>query len=267
LESKISVGEKKQRTKENAVSKVTQAEQTAVDKLIARQAAKAFPEVTQAQRTAMGKCLTRQAAKPCVRFNERRIGTTQQIKIEHADHHDHQTIGETLLMDALGTADPDFAKGIKRQLYDASRLCSRDVDVGTLNFMLSVIKDIGPRDQLEAMLATQMAAVHVAAMKLARRPASEEDVPLQDSAERAFNKLCQTFVMLMDALKRYRAGAEQKVTLQHVSVAEGGQAIVGNVTQVRREQAGEKTAAPPRPALNTNIVPMPTPQDGPANER
>ena len=35
----------------------------------------------------------------------------------------------------------------------------------------------------------------------------------------------------MEALKRYRTGGEQKVTVQHVSVSEGGQAIVGNVTQ------------------------------------
>jgi len=37
--------------------------------------------------------------------------------------------------------------------------------------------------------------------------------------------------MQMEALKRYRTGGEQKVTVQHVSVSEGGQAIVGNVTQ------------------------------------
>ena len=39
----------------------------------------------------------------------------------------------------------------------------------------------------------------------------------------------------MEALKRYRTGGEQKVTVQHVSVGEGGQAIVGNVTQAARE--------------------------------
>jgi hypothetical protein len=32
------------------------------------------------------------------------------------------------------------------------------------------------------------------------------------------------------AAKRYRTGGEQKVTVQHVSVNEGGPAIVGNVT-------------------------------------
>ena len=35
----------------------------------------------------------------------------------------------------------------------------------------------------------------------------------------------------MEALKRYRTGGEQTVTVQHVNVGEGGQAIVGNLTQ------------------------------------
>jgi hypothetical protein len=33
----------------------------------------------------------------------------------------------------------------------------------------------------------------------------------------------------VEALKRYRMGGEQKVTVQHVTVNEGGQAIVGHV--------------------------------------
>jgi hypothetical protein len=33
----------------------------------------------------------------------------------------------------------------------------------------------------------------------------------------------------MSALKEYRSKGEQKMTIQHVHVAEGGQAIVGNV--------------------------------------
>ena len=33
----------------------------------------------------------------------------------------------------------------------------------------------------------------------------------------------------MSALKEYRSKGEQKMTVQHVRVAEGGQAIVGNV--------------------------------------
>jgi hypothetical protein len=40
--------------------------------------------------------------------------------------------------------------------------------------------------QLEALLAAQMAAVHTATMTLARRLAHVENIPQQDSAERAF---------------------------------------------------------------------------------
>jgi hypothetical protein len=42
------------------------------------------------------------------------------------------------------------------------------------------------------MLATQMAAVHMATMTFARRLAHVESIPQQDSAERAFNKLART---------------------------------------------------------------------------
>jgi len=47
--------------------------------------------------------------------------------------------------------------------------------------MLSVIKSIQPQDQIEAMLAAQMAAVHVATMTFARRLAHVEDIRQQDS--------------------------------------------------------------------------------------
>jgi hypothetical protein len=162
------------------------------------------------------------------------------------------TCPQAKLMDALASADWDFVSGIESQLADASRR-GQDIDERGLNFMLSVIKGIEPRDQLEAMLAAQMAAVHVATMTFARHLAHAEEIVLVDSAERAFNKLTRTFAMQMEALKRYRSGAEQKVTLQHVSVAEGGQAIVGNVTQAPRENGREKAAqekaATPPPTL------------------
>ena len=39
----------------------------------------------------------------------------------------------------------------------------------------------------------------------------------------------ETFAAQMSALKEYHSKGEQKMTVQHVHVAEGGQAIVGNV--------------------------------------
>jgi hypothetical protein len=211
---------------------------------------KAVYKATPAELTALKKYLARLRAKPSARFRASKDGSKRQIWFDHPD----QDVGRALVMDALASADEDFLNGITNQLAHASAH-DQGIDEHGLNFMLSVIKGIEPRDQLEAMLAAQMAAVHVAAMTLARDPA-----PVYTSA---FNKLTRTFAMQMEALKRYRSGAEQKVTLQHVSVAEGGQAIIGDVTQAPRENGQEKTAqekaATPPPTLpDTNVVPMPS---------
>jgi hypothetical protein len=70
----------------------------------------------------------------------------------------------------------------------------------------------------------------MASMTFARRLAHVETLPQQDSAQNAFNKLARTFAAQVEALKRYRSGGEQRMVVQHVNVAEGGQAIVGNVS-------------------------------------
>jgi SLT domain-containing protein len=108
--------------------------------------------------------------------------------------------------------------------------------------MLAVIIGIKPNDQLEAMLAAQMAAIHIAMMTFTQRLGTVDNIPQQDSAERALNKLARTFTTQMETLRRYRTGGQQNVTVHHVSVSEGGQAIVGNVTRAANDTALEKPA-------------------------
>jgi len=55
-----------------------------------------------------------------------------------------------------------------------------------------------------------------------------------DSTSKALNKLTRTFAAQVEALKRYRSKGEQTIKVQHVTVNEGGEAIVGNV----RHEAG-----------------------------
>ena len=165
------------------------------------------------------------------------------ISIDHAD----PTVGWLLLRDALGSSDRDFLNAILKQLANVTAKGGH-IDEEDLNFMVSVVKGIEPRDQIETMLAAQMAGIHNAIMTFTRRLANVENIPQQDSAERALNKLARTFVSQMEALKRYRTGGEQKVTVQHVSVSEGGQAIVGNVTQTPREAANSPSSSTPAPS-------------------
>ena len=133
-------------------------------------------------------------------------------------------------MKAMGTDSFDFVDGLLAQITNVGSQGKEPNERG-INFILSVVEGLQPRDEVEAMLGAQMAAVHVAAMTFARRLAHVENIPQQDSAERAFNKLTRTFTAQIDALKRYRNGGQQKVTVEHVHVHAGGQAIVGTVEQ------------------------------------
>jgi hypothetical protein len=132
------------------------------------------------------------------------------------DHPD-AAIGILALMRAIGTVYPEFFDGLTLQLVNASQ--GQGPSEAVVNFMLAVIKGVEPRDQVEAMLAAQMAAVHMATMTFARRLAQVDNIPQQDSAERAFNKLARTFAAQLSALKEYRSKGEQKMTVQHVNVA------------------------------------------------
>ena len=145
------------------------------------------------------------------------------------DHPDLE-LGEQLMADALGVADRDAMHGILRQLVKASVKDERPDEIN-LGFMISMVKSIKPRDSVEAMLVAQMVSVHVMAMRCAYHLANAEDAARQDSAGRALGRLARTFPAQIEALNRYRNQGEPAITVQNVSVGDGGKAIVGNVTQ------------------------------------
>jgi hypothetical protein len=160
------------------------------------------------------------AATPRVKLYKRRIA------INHPD----PVAGERLLAEALGAADRDAMHGILKQLVKASAIGHRP-DEANLAFMISTMKSISPRDSLESMLAAQMVCVHMAAMRSACRLACTDDLPQQESITRALARLARTFAAQVEALGRHRNSDERSITVQNLSVQEGGRAIVGNVTQ------------------------------------
>jgi hypothetical protein len=209
-------------------------------------------DLTPKEKAALERFAARHVATAEVRLKP--SGDPPRLGIDHAD----RRMGHILLMNALGTADDDFADGLLSQLANLNR-DEKDLNYPGLNFMFSVIKGLAPRDQLEAMLGAQMAAVHVNAMMVARSLRFSENVVEQEGTERSFNKLSRTFVTQMECLKRYRASGPQMV--QNVSVGEGGQAIVANLSQppagVTKVDASA-TSTDETPKTVTNVVPFDT---------
>lgn len=123
---------------------------------------------------------------------------------------------------------------------------------------VAALAGIGPKDELESMMAAQLIAAHNAAMECYRR-AMIGDQTFEGRSENLnqANKLSRTFAALTDALNRHRGKGQQKVTVEHVHVHSGGQAVVGVIETpggggeaISRDQPHAKRVAhAPQPAM------------------
>ncbi|MEQ9695936.1 hypothetical protein [Shimia sp. SDUM112013] len=94
----------------------------------------------------------------------------------------------------------------------------------------AMFAELEPRDAIEAMLVVQITTTHVAMTKAAGKMTHQTMTRQRESHERAMVRLGRLFTTQMDALKKYRRKAQQVVRVERVTVNEGGQAIVGDVT-------------------------------------
>jgi hypothetical protein len=115
---------------------------------------------------------------------------------------------------------------------------------------------IAPRDELEGMLAAQLIAAHAATMESYRRAMhTEASFELWRENINAPNKLSRSFATLLEALNRHRGrGSEQKVTVEHVHVHAGGQAIVGAVEA--SAEGGARTKIQDQPYAQLTHAPV-----------
>jgi hypothetical protein len=149
------------------------------------------------------------------------------------------------MLEPFGITDKNFIAPLYSQLINADGFGGDG-----LEFAAAVIKGIAPNDPLDVMLAGQMAVVHWAAMKYMRQVADEKGTEYQELAVSAATKLLRTFSAQLDALKRYRTGGEQTVTVKHVAVDERGQAtVVRQVTQTKSPRKAALKKSDEKPAL------------------
>jgi len=139
------------------------------------------------------------------------------------------------LKDSLGTRNPHLWLLFLSQIGECGHKHRSWAE--NLNQLMPILHSMKPRDALEGMLAVQMAGVHTVAMQCLGRT---KDAFVIDQIECLINqsaKLMRVFTAQMEALQRYRGkSTQQKVTVEHVHVHQGGQAIVGAVNS--QDQGG-----------------------------
>jgi hypothetical protein len=147
------------------------------------------------------------------------------------DHPDPSGYWQSSMQRAFGSNDNDFLRIQSQLLCNALGSKGDNVKAGVdlTNAAMAAMQGIAPRDEVETLLATQMVAVQHAAMGMAKILMAAASIDQQNSAVNAMTKLNRTYVAQMDALNKHRGKGQQKVTVEHVHVHDGGQAIVGAI--------------------------------------
>ena len=123
---------------------------------------------------------------------------------------------------------------------------SDDAKIERVVRALELYESLEPADGAEGMLALQMVGTHDAALECLRRAALQNQTfEGRDMALKHAHKLMTLYAQQLATLNKHRGKGQQKVTVEHVNVAAGGQAIVGNVETGKRT-SGAPLKAPER---------------------
>ena len=99
---------------------------------------------------------------------------------------------------------------------------------------------MAPQNATETMLAIQMIAVSDAALMFLKRATLQDQPPeAVDTNVLRATRLMRVFREQLQAMQKLKGKAsQQKVTVEHVHIHEGGQAIVGSVSAPKVQRGG-----------------------------
>jgi hypothetical protein len=157
---------------------------------------------------------------------------------------------------AFGTTEGGVASILLNSLINAAcdGTSSHPPSEQDVNGVLAAVHGIRANDEIEAMLAVQMVATHFAATRALRRLKGSDTVSQQDSNGNLAVKLLRTFTAQTEAFQRYRGKGQQKVTVEHVHIHKGGQAIVGSVSQSGGRRDNDENRGQPHAPENAGAI-------------
>ena len=147
---------------------------------------------------------------------------------------------KTIVRKATGTQDYRVAERIIGQVVNTQVFPTpRDADHVTK--ALAAISEMAPQNVTEAMLAVQMISTHDAALLFPRRATTEgHSLAGAEASVLSATRLLRLRLNQIEAMQKLKGKTgQQKVTVEHVHVYRGGQAIVGAVGPAKSEPRDE----------------------------
>lgn len=151
---------------------------------------------------------------------------------------------------ATGSPDGNVHFVLLTDLFELVRTASdRKKQEKNYKTVVALLKGIKPRGEVEGMLAVQMVATHTTVMEcLGRAAQPNQTLEGRDLNLRHAEKLLGLYARQVEVLDKHRGKGQQKMTVKHITVNQGGQAMVGNV-QSNAPSAESSALATTPPAL------------------
>jgi hypothetical protein len=129
-----------------------------------------------------------------------------------------------------GSVSDDFGNILAHQVGDSLWFpadAPREAKVRQVSAALAALRGIGPRDEVEGMLAAQMVAAHAAAMECYRRSMiSGQSFEGRQAALKQAANMSRLYADQLQALAKYRGKGQQLVRVERVTIS-ADNAIVG----------------------------------------
>ena len=157
-----------------------------------------------------------------------------EIRITPVD--DDTELAKAKMLQSFGTTSDElqnyFMQQIRLVFSESASSTEGDKLIASFCKGITILHELKPRDVIEVMLIIQMIGVHnLAIATLSRALLPSQAAESAEAYIQQTTKMLRTFAQQMDALKNYRRTGQQKVIVEHVNVNQGGQAVVGSITQ------------------------------------
>jgi hypothetical protein len=161
------------------------------------------------------------------------------------------------LLKAYGATSMVFVRSLYEQIKHASAVKEMP-EAYFVNFVVSVIHDMKPRNQAETMISAHMGLLHLMSMMSSHTVFNAQSPEQRESASRLFLKFSQTHAALYETLNRCRSSGSPQVTVQqNVSLGEGSQAaFINGPSSPDKTTSATSPVAPPAIA-DAKLTPMP----------
>lgn len=175
---------------------------------------------------------------------------SKTIAIISGNHDKDYVAGHVVAMDTFATGYFQFSQAMIAHLQTIARDRWGRFDAEKLGQVTAIIQGINPQNELETMLAVQMAAVHLGTMKTAESAMTANMREHQQWAGSCLAKLSRTFAMQVDTLKNLRLNGTQHIHIHHHRDEDGPRGSLKNKRQPhaprlknQRNQTGQSAAS------------------------